>query len=197
MNLTNFMGRPIQIIQSPIQTRPIKVNRWLERQFQIPIEPGAPDTHTIIAYLDDFIVQFGQMPAIRSWAVRILGDAGNHDQNEQITRLARFVADRVRFVLDPVDSEFIISPLRMLRDIQAQGFTAGDCDDHVLLLGSLASALGIRSRAVGVFISPHSKRFDHVVNLFDIGGESILFDACRKSSNPAVTGYYDRFLVSK
>lgn len=136
------------------------------------------------------------MPAIRRAALDILGDAGNHDQPEQLRRLGEFVLVRVRYVLDPVDSEFIVSPIRLLDEIRDRGFASGDCDDHVLLLGALAASVGIRGRAVGVHISPGSKRFDHVVNLFDIAGETILFDSCRKHWNPIVNNDYQRLLVS-
>lgn len=167
----------------------------MNQQFSIPIVSGAPDTYTIIAYLDDFIIRFGQMPEVRQAAIDIIGDAGNHDQRRQAAALLGFVRYRVRFTLDPIGSEFIISPLRMLADIRRRGFAYGDCDDHVLLLGSLAASLGIPSRAVGVYISGASKRFDHVINLMELNGSDELMDSCRKQQT-ANQPRYSRLLIS-
>jgi len=151
---------------------------------------GLPDGFKIVRHLNLWIFKFAQLPQVRSAALAIIGDVGNNNQEGQLERLTNFVRSRVRYVADPIGSEFVTSPVIQLEQIRRQGFTSGDCDDHVILLGSLAGSVGLESAAVGVKL-PNSPIYNHVVNVIVTNGNEHLIDACRKINNPNVEGLFN------
>lgn len=148
---------------------------------KLPIGDQHPDAHYIIAYINQMAIQFGQQPVVRESAVSIIGKQADNDVDAHIRRLVSFVRDNVRYVADPIDGEYIISPVEMIRRIKASGYVQGDCDDHVLLLNSLANSVGIPTRAVGVKLRARD-RFDHVISSVNIRGKWIDIDPCVKSN---------------
>jgi len=118
-------------------------------------------------------------PAIREFAISLLKGLRNNDQLGQANRLIDFVRKNLTYVRDPVGSEYIISPVRLLQQYQTNSYMAGDCDDHVLLLNALLGAVGISTKAVGVKFG-NTDKFNHVVSGIQLRGQLYLVDPCAK-----------------
>jgi hypothetical protein len=95
--------------------------------------------------------------------------------------LFEYCFSKIRFVDDPDTMEYLIEPDTMLDEIQKQGFTTGDCDDHVILMSSLLTAARIPNSAVALAIPDMGPDYNHAVNMVDLGdGQSILLDCSQK-----------------
>jgi transglutaminase-like putative cysteine protease len=83
---------------------------------------------------------------------------------------------RSRFTVVNEPEELLITPERMIDDINAQGWTAGDCDDVALLSAVLLVILGfqVRFRATGI---KSDGGYQHVYVEALLGGEWFPVDA--------------------
>ena len=119
-------------------------------------------------------------PTIRELTVSLMQGLANNDLRNQVIRVARFVRNNVTYVRDPEDSEYLISPTKMIGDYYDQGVMFGDCDDHVMLLNAMLGSIGIPSKAVGVKFG-NSAEFNHVISGVQCCGSFQLIDPCAKS----------------
>lgn len=150
---------------------------------RVPINPAAPDSHTIIATLQFVVDQFGRDPRIRQKALTLISSLANNDVLRNAYTLLRWVASRMTYLADPDGGEFVQTPIVLLRQIEAKGNAYGDCDDHVVLLGALLVSIGIPAEVVGVkiFGSPY---YNHVVVQFPCNGRMVTMDPCAKNAPP-------------
>ena len=146
---------------------------------QLPLDFSSPDAYQIIAYLNSLAEQYAQMPEIREFTVALVNSKVNNDLYGQLTTVTNFVKDRLIFVRDPVYSEYVISPDRLLSMIAAEGRAYGDCDDHVLLLNSMLGSLGFVTRVCGVKLYEQD-RFDHVISQVWYQNRWLDIDPCAK-----------------
>lgn len=146
---------------------------------QIPLNDRTPDSYQIIRVIADLQDQYARMPAIREFTVRLLAGVPNDAQDEQARRVLAFVRDAMQYVRDPVGSEYIIAPDKLLAQISAGGRAAGDCDDHVLLLNAMLGSIGFEAMPVGVRL-PGSATFDHVISSVKIFNQWRDLDPCVK-----------------
>lgn len=94
-------------------------------------------------------------PYVRAWAHEIVRDAGGlADREGRAVLLRRWLAERVRFVDDPVGVEWVAPPAALLRDIEKRHWTLGDCDDVATLGAALAGAMGQPARFVVIGFEP-------------------------------------------
>jgi transglutaminase-like putative cysteine protease len=159
---------------------------------RIPISPDAPDAITIIGALQFVIEQFGRNPQVRAAAVAILYSRVNNDVRRNANTLYSWVISKMVYLADPDGAEYIQTPLVLLNVIKSKGFAYGDCDDHVVLLGSMLTSIGIPTRAVAVKLG-NSQHYNHVVVEYSLNGEWILMDPCAKDG--PVPQYRDRLVV--
>jgi len=77
------------------------------------------------------------------------------------------LAKGVRYVSDPIDADFFISPQKLIAACQ-NGACSGDCDDQSALCAALAGAVGFRTglRAWG---PKGSKNYEHVYSCVGFG----------------------------
>jgi hypothetical protein len=61
-----------------------------------------------------------------------------------------------RYVSDPTHTETLKTPERLVREIQAQGFTIGDCDDSSTLAATMGLILGREVELVAMGFAPGS-----------------------------------------
>lgn len=66
----------------------------------------------------------------------------------EIKRLFEWVQRATRFTSDPLNVETLTDAGGQLDEVDRQGVTLGDCDDHVILLGSLLEAIGFETEPV-------------------------------------------------
>jgi len=147
---------------------------------RLPINNWQPDAHQIISYLNSLVFNFAANPALREFTVSFLGQLANNDVSRQISKIVRFVRSKIIYVADPVGSEYIISPLRLISLVQIKGYAHGDCDDHVLLLNSMLSAVGVKTMAVGVKLHRRDV-FDHVISGVWFDNHWNYIDPCAKN----------------
>jgi len=93
-----------------------------------------------------YVREFCTNPTIIEFVRSLVMDCPPKDKVCEIKQIHAFVCERVRFVDDPVHNEAIVSPLKMLEDIRANGRTSGDCDEYAPFTCTLLAAIGIRPR---------------------------------------------------
>ena len=147
---------------------------------QLPLDSQQPDQTQILAMMESEVASCASDPSVRELAVSLLQGVANNDIRTQVLRVAKFVRDNVTYGRDTDDSEYLVSPLKMIGDYYTQGVMFGDCDDHVMLLNALAMSLGIPAKAVGVKWGG-STEFNHVISGVQCCGSLQLIDPCAKS----------------
>jgi transglutaminase-like putative cysteine protease len=160
---------------------------------RIPLNPRAPDAHTIIAAIQFVIEQFGRDPRVRQATLQLLGSRINNDLDAHARTVARWVMSRMVYLPDPDGGEFIQTPLVLLQTIAEKGVAYGDCDDHVVLLGAMLNSIGIPARAVAVKLGG-TEWFDHVVIEYPANGRTVTMDPCAKFG--AAPRYLERLVTA-
>ena len=79
-----------------------------------------------------------------------------------INGLTGWLAQSVRFQLDPEGVEYVRDPLVMLAEIRATGQTHGDCDDVACLAATVALALALHTRYVVLKFQGPASPYRHV-----------------------------------
>jgi len=82
-------------------------------------------------------------PLIRKLALNILdyyGVASNYFIDESMA-VGDYVKNKVRYVRDPLDVEYLADPIDLVKQIQG-GTAQGDCDDMALLTATLLLSIG-------------------------------------------------------
>ena len=157
---------------------------------RIPLDYDLRKALLLLAQIRDHYTNF---PFIRTTAISIGNPQANDDQEGMLSRITRFVRDRVIYVEDPVGFEWVTAPDVMLADIMQKGRSHGDCDDHAMLLGTMLQSVGIRTKFEAVKLSPNDTEFNHVIITANLRGEWIDLDPTIKSV--AQPHYQDRLIV--
>lgn len=99
---------------------------------------------------------------IRELALTLIRHLDGKDWTGEVAALHQFVRDNIRYVKDVRGVETVATPERTL------SYGQGDCDDQVVLLGSLLESIGHPYRFVAIGTrSPFS--FNHVFGETKIG----------------------------
>jgi transglutaminase-like putative cysteine protease len=117
-------------------------------------------------------------PQIRSTAVSLAMQ--QKTDIDKIRNVFNFVKSRMRYIRDNAFMETVASSDFHLKSFVQSGYAAGDCDDHVVLLGSLLTSIGYPVRIVTVRVRPGYGAFDHVYLEVLIRGTWIPLDATNK-----------------
>jgi len=194
--LTRSIVRPAFIRAAPIEPQPQRFTVYATAQrtapamrlqpgqaqvFELPLADGE-DAPQILAYLHNLSVQFGKAPYIRQFTVNGLlraAGVGNNDQGRQVEIVLYFVRRALTYVRDPVESEYVISPIDLLEQIRAGQQAYGDCEDHCLLLNSMLASLGFPTRFVATAIGG-ADWWNHVISSVFVGGRWVNLDPVAK-----------------
>jgi hypothetical protein len=142
---------------------------------------GASDAEQITQTLSRLIFEYGTDPKIRRFTTQWLDGCDHDDRQGQIRAITGFMSDHVRYVRDPMGVEYVRAPTRMIEEYEKFGMANGDCDDQVLLSGSMFYSIGFDCRPVGLNLHT-SEYFDHVaLQLKSDKGDPITYDPCRPS----------------
>lgn len=150
--------------------------------YRIPLADTTSDAEQILAFLEQTKQLYIRSPQVREFSVGLLKGLENNDQVGQVNRIIDFVRSNLTYVRDPVDSEYVISPVQLLTQWQTNRFMAGDCDDHCLLLNTMLGTLGIDTKFVGVKFN-NADIYNHVICGVNLRGQLYLVDPCSKFSN--------------
>jgi len=100
---------------------------------------------------------------VRQKAISIVNaaNARGHDEIAEIRAIAKWVQTHMVYRKEPIGVEYFHTARRLLRDID-NGSSAGDCDDFVILAGSLLGSMGYPVGAL-VVDSSGDGVFNHVM----------------------------------
>jgi transglutaminase-like putative cysteine protease len=144
-----------------------------------------------LALMQQIVDRYAFDDYVRQSALRILRKGDVRKPEGIVRALAGFVRDRMRYVKDPVNAEHLTTPDRLLADIWGKGWAYGDCDDHVVLLATLLTSVGVNNHALAVKLN--ADYFNHVINAAFVGGRWIDIDTCYKDRIPP--DYRDRMVL--
>jgi transglutaminase-like putative cysteine protease len=98
-----------------------------------------------VGILSGMIVEGSHDPKVLDLAAKLVHDLGPMNYPAQAQALWLWVRKKILYLSDPYNEDVFQAPdLTMKRQ-------AGDCDDQVILLGSLLRSIGFRVRLVFVF----------------------------------------------
>ncbi len=133
---------------------------------QIKLNPNLPlevRFEKIVRILVDLIEDGMRDQLVRQKAIEIVNAAGvrGHDEIGEIRAITKWVQTHMVYRKEPIGIEYFSTGRRLLKDI-SNGVSAGDCDDFVILGGSLLGAIGY---PVGALIVDSSGDgvFNHVM----------------------------------
>jgi len=118
------------------------------------LRSGDAGTWQTVQVIKRFIAEGRVDPLIRKQAVAVIGSGGRQPERE-VSALLNFVRRRIRYVADPVDTEFVASARRVLE------IGGGDCDDLVVLLGALLESIGYETQLRVMAVDPRAE-YEHV-----------------------------------
>jgi len=190
--LFNPSVQPIQVVRTGLSVSAVPVNQPPGTVTRIPIDESRPDASSIIATLQMLVEQFGREPWIRAVAESLITTRVNNNILVHINTLADWVQTHVTYVMDPDGAEYVQSPVVLIQRIASTGTAYGDCDDHVLLLGSLIYSLGIKVKVAGVKL-PGALIYNHVMLMCPVNGQWLDVDPCAKDGPPP--HYSDRLIA--
>ena len=164
-----------------------------------PLDETRPHAFSILERLWQLVQKWGADPDMRSAALQIIHRAGYRDgQSVQAAdALRQWVMNSMRWIADPFGTEFVVAPQQLLAEIMEQGRAYGDCDDFVGLFCSLARAVGLDARPVGVRLGTDPSdptRFDHVIASIRFADAVRDYDLCAKFYQPA--DYLERLVIA-
>jgi len=136
------------------------------RVLRVKFKPGVSADKRfkgVVRILTDLIEDGMRDEQVRIKAIEIIKQAGvkGHDEIGEIRAISRWVQTNAHYIKDPFGIEFFFTARRQIRDIE-KGIHSGDCDDFVILGGSLLGSLGY---PVGALIvdSNNDGIFNHVM----------------------------------
>lgn len=166
----------------PMPVVPIQSNLLASRNaIQVPLGDLAGDAHQILAFLEGVKQLYIRAPEVREFTVSLLRGLQNNDQIGQVNRIINFVRSNVTYIRDPIDSEYVVTPVQMIKQWQTKHFIGGDCDDHVLLLNTMLGSVGFYTKFVGVKFG-QTDVYNHVISGVEFDNQLFLVDPCSKSA---------------
>lgn len=118
------------------------------------IATGREGTRQTLQFMSDIVNRYKTHIVIRELALNLVKNLPEKRQSLEVSRLLKFVQNKIRYVRDINGVETLHSPLQILRLGQ------GDCDDKCILFATLVESIGYPTR----FIACGQKRgsFTHV-----------------------------------
>lgn len=143
---------------------------------------GATDAEQILSVLSDLIFEYGTDPQVRVRTTSLFDGLGNDDRQGQFAAITHFMEDNVRYVRDPLGVEYVRSPTAMFRELDSFKMANGDCDDQVLLAGSMLHSVGFRVRPIGLNLFTPDY-YDHVaMQVMGDRGHIVTYDPCNPNN---------------
>lgn len=130
-----------------------------------------------IALIQSYYEQALRVPSVRAAAEKFsVNDSGQPDIEVLFARLR----SHFRYIPDPVGAELIKAPWVQVGEIDARGYTMGDCDDAASLAYSVLRMVGVAAQlCVGWYGEKDPRHIWTQVPLKD--GSYLPFDLCARS----------------
>lgn len=126
----------------------------------IPLPPGKAGTHATVEIMRRLIREGSRLPRARGIAASIVSMLDT--DAKKIDAIHSYVINNCTYVRDNAYTEQLTTPDRQFRDFLKTGQMIGDCDDHVVVEGTLLGAVGYPVRIVTVRQRPGEGAADHV-----------------------------------
>lgn len=120
-------------------------------------------------------------PYIRKWAEKIIERVPDKNELQEIEAVYRFLQTYTRYTKDPLEFEYIQTPVYILNQMEIGDIPSMDCDDYTVLSLSLLRAIGYETTIKVTGYNPRDKRFSHVYGIVWIGDFPLVFDAIHKN----------------
>jgi transglutaminase-like putative cysteine protease len=147
---------------------------------EIPLPPGDSGTVATVREMANMIRKGSRHPAVRQLAVSIVYPYKT--DYEKAAALFSYVQKNVSYVRDNAVAEMLHSPSWQISSYTKNGFYHGDCDDHVIFLGSMLLSVGYPVRLVVVRVGKTAGGFNHVYMETLVRNKWIPMDATKKDS---------------
>ena len=98
---------------------------------------------------------------VRSFTESIVSGLQPKDYLGEIVAIRNAVAEKVRYVNDPLTTELSKDAERLVEEIEARGVASGDCDDIAVLIATCCRQVGREAEFVIVGFGPPNQ-FSHV-----------------------------------
>lgn len=147
----------------------------------VPLAGGDAGIAQTISVMHSLIDRGAVDPQVREQALAIVRQAGAvpRDSGAEINAIFWWAKAHMRFQKDVHGGEYVSTPQYLLRTM------AGDCDDYVVLTGSLLKSLGVPIRIVTIAADREEPgRLSHVYLEALSKGEWIALDATQAQSVP-------------
>lgn len=109
---------------------------------------GDAGTGRTVERMRALIRQGGANPIVRRVAQRVVAGVDGRDAARQAGVIRSWLQSTFRFLRDPNGVELLHTPDFLLRELQANGYIQGDCDDVAILGGALGLAVGLAAQIV-------------------------------------------------
>lgn len=143
------------------------------------IPDGVAGIRETLRLMTRIVRKFKKDPELREFTCSLIAHLPPKAWTAEANALFIFVRDQIRYVFDPVDVETVCDPPVTLQIGQ------GDCDDKVVLLGSMLECIGHPVRFVAVGYN-FPNFFEHVYLETKIGANWI---ACETTEECAPLGW--------
>lgn len=143
------------------------------------IDDGIRGTEQTLVEMKRLIITGARDPVVINETRRVVGYIPEKDYKKEIDAIFGYVQNRVRYTKDVVGVETLTTPRRMIQQIQTQGFTYGDCDDKISLLGAMLESIGHPVRLIVTSQSP-TREFQHVYLEVKLGERWISLDPTKR-----------------
>lgn len=111
---------------------------------------GSSDSKTqkTLVRMAELVDRRASDPRVRYAVYDIVRQVADRDVAGQIAAIRAWLAQRCKFLSDPVQDELIIDPTVLLGDAVTTGSAYGDCDDVATLAATIGQSIGIPARFV-------------------------------------------------
>jgi hypothetical protein len=137
-----------------------------ERILRVKFSPGTSIEsrfEKVVSYLVQLIEDGLRDEYVRRKAIEIVNRAGvaGHDELGEIRAICKWVQNNVVYRKDPIDVEYFQTARRLIKDVET-GRSGADCDDFVIIAGSMLGSLGYQTGAL-IVDSNADGVFNHVM----------------------------------
>ena len=116
--------------------------------FECRISEGIDGVKETLTIMRRVVRAYKKSPELIALAHIITNFVPFKNVKQEAIALFNYVRSNIRYVMDPVDVELVMTPDRLIE------MGSGDCDDMATLLATLLECIGIRSRFVAVGFTP-------------------------------------------
>lgn len=112
------------------------------------IADSVQGTGKTVATVRQLINEGGKDPRVIAAARKIVAPVAEMHPEHEVAEVFGHVRRGIRYVQDPYHAETLTDASTLVREMEEKGRAHGDCDDHVIALGSLLEAIGYPTEPV-------------------------------------------------